>query len=554
MWWAILTLLALQFLPYLLLQGEAYIRIHDTLEGEGFWYLLLKESGLIFDYSREAVIPQVMNGLPRSVLPTGWSFLMLWVGVFGLYTGYIINYFLVHLIGFIGMYWLLRRYWIPSDQHQFIALGIALSFSWLPIFTTFGLSVMGQPLLIYALLNIAGRQSRWTDFLIVFLFPFYSSIVWAALPLLAIAAMIYGYCWWRDGQHNLHLLTALSGLTLMYILCNLHWFELLLFPGDFVSHRMEYSYLYSKPLELIDSFKHSFFLLSIGHYHIATMISLPVIAATIWMGVQSGWTLREKWLIGGIFLLALFYGFYNWISYGLGDIIPLIETFKFERLRILMPFLLLLLLASLLARMLHCQRRQTIVFFLVVQFLFIAAANDEVQHNIRQLLGQAKKPNYNAFFAPTLFENIAEFIDRPQSSYRVVHLGIHPSVAQYNGFYTLDSHHSIYDLRYKKQFGKALEKELRKDPVLYKEFNQWGNRCYLYSAELGKEGMDFIIGKNDGRSISDFQLETAPLKALGAEYLFAALAIENAASQGLQLLKTFEEEKSYWKVYVYQII
>src|SRR5687767_10495510 len=96
-WLLSVVVFILHFLPYLIYPGDAYIRIHDTLEGEWIWLDLLDKSNTALDFIPDAKIYQVMNGLPRSTMPTGISMMMLLVKFLGTYWGYVINYMLVHL-------------------------------------------------------------------------------------------------------------------------------------------------------------------------------------------------------------------------------------------------------------------------------------------------------------------------------------------------------------------------------------------------------------------------------------------------------------------------
>lgn len=46
-------------------------------------------------------------------------------------------------------------------------------------------------------------------------------------------------------------------------------------------------------------------------------------------------------------------------------------------------------------------------------------------------------------------EEIKDYIGKPQSSYRVGSIGLHPSVSQESGFYTVDGYVNSYPLAYK---------------------------------------------------------------------------------------------------------
>lgn len=93
----------LHFIPYLIQGDNAYIRIHDTLEGEWIWLHTLVSNQQALDVDLTATIPQIMNGIPRAAYPTGLSIPVLLISCFGLYAGYLINYYLTHLVAFFGM-------------------------------------------------------------------------------------------------------------------------------------------------------------------------------------------------------------------------------------------------------------------------------------------------------------------------------------------------------------------------------------------------------------------------------------------------------------------
>src|SRR5690606_18211830 len=109
-WGTAFFVLLIQFFPYLVMGKDAYMRIHDTLEGEWIWLHILNETNTAWDFEKETTIPQVMNGLIRSAFPTGLSVQMVFLTIFGTFWGYVINKLVVLLIGFVGMYLLLKDY------------------------------------------------------------------------------------------------------------------------------------------------------------------------------------------------------------------------------------------------------------------------------------------------------------------------------------------------------------------------------------------------------------------------------------------------------------
>ncbi len=141
------------------------------------------------------------------------------------------------------------------------------------------------------------------------------------------------------------------------------------------------------------------------------------------------------------------------------------------------------------------------------------------------------------------FGSIAQRIGMPKENYRVVSLGLSPTIAQYNGFYTLDGLQSVYDLNYKKQFRKIFVGEIEKSDAIKEYFDGWGNRCYIFSSELGKEyRLIWLINGSSARS--EFSFDVQAFRDLGGKYVISAAEIVNHPSVGLKLLDKFEDPVS----------
>jgi hypothetical protein len=130
-----------------------------------------------------------------------------------------------------------------------------------------------------------------------------------------------------------------------------------------------------------------------------------------------------------------------------------------------------------------------------------------------------------------------------------VSLGIHPSVAQYNGFSILDGYCSSYPLEYKHAFRRIIERELDNSPKWKAYFDAWGSRCYVFSSEL--EG--FMYTKSDTVRVVNLRLNTAVLREMGGEYVLSAVEILNCRDNDLELLRIFENDHSPWRIYLYRV-
>ncbi|MEO1628390.1 MAG: DUF6044 family protein, partial [Bacteroidota bacterium] len=267
------------------------------------------------------------------------------------------------------------------------------------------------------------------------------------------------------------------------------------------------------------------------------------------------WTRTLTKCGGALLLLLVFYGAYNWLVYWGADFFPLLQTYKFSRIGILVPVLLFVLFGLALERLSRGRIwSKSVLFLMALQLVNCMASNDEFVHNMRQLAGQSDKPNFEEFYAADLFGQIKQFIGQPTDEYRVVSLGLHPAIAQYNGLYTLDAHQSLYSLAHKQAFRKIIEAELAKNETIRKEFDDFGNRCYVFSAELGKnEGIAFMQSKRLDGKVEQLDINCTQLYAMGARYLLSAVDIRNTDALGLQLLQTFETPKSYWRIHLYSI-
>jgi hypothetical protein len=163
--------------------------------------------------------------------------------------------------------------------------------------------------------------------------------------------------------------------------------------------------------------------------------------------------------------------------------------------------------------------------------------------------------NYAQFFSQSLFDEIAKALSGDRSSYIVASVGIHPSITQYNGFRTADAYLALYPKEYKDKFNRAVADEFSRLPSLKSYFDDWGNRIYFFSSELGcLHAMGAVCNKTKG-SLPDIHLDynINAMLDLGVKYLFSVSIISNATDLELTLLGTFENDESLWRINVYQL-
>lgn len=104
--------LLIYFIPYFLLGEGASIRVFDNLDGEILYKIHASRKAYWLNY--QAVIPEIMNGLPRFCITSGLNYTTLIFALFPPFIAYLVNDFTVRLIGFVGAYILLSKHVISG--------------------------------------------------------------------------------------------------------------------------------------------------------------------------------------------------------------------------------------------------------------------------------------------------------------------------------------------------------------------------------------------------------------------------------------------------------
>jgi hypothetical protein len=194
-----------------------------------------------------------------------------------------------------------------------------------------------------------------------------------------------------------------------------------------------------------------------------------------------------------------------------------------------------------------------VIPFLITQLIIALVGNDELMHDYRTLLGHQKFPTFKNYMAADQFSEIKKYIGEPVDSYYVASFAISPSIAQYNDMYTLDGLLSIYDIHYKKEFRKIFAGEIAKSPDIQQYYDGWGNRCYIFSSELGIKHAAFNCNKFEHRSVSHMAFDRNAFADMGGKYLISGVEIKNSEETGLHLEKVFRNKDSWWDIYLYSL-
>lgn len=538
-------ILAIYVSPLFILGENAHIRVHDNLDSNLAWYKVLSESGEMFG-SLKAIIPQVMNGVPRNAYGTEFSGIVWLHSLFPTMVAYGLSQTLTRVAAFWGMYLLLRDHFLKGEEWSLIRVGTALTFALTPFWPSGMLSTLGMPLALWAFMHVRQGRSSWREYIVFTLLPLYSSIVLGFFFFLFSMGILWLIDVMKRKKHSLAFLISLVYMTLIYSLVEYRLVHSFIFSGE-PNSRDEY---FHTRLSLLRSIRLTFKNYILGHTHVMTvhgLIILPLLFFALYFVIKKGLWRQEKrftFLFILNFVLSAWYAFWFYKGWQpLTERFHFMDTFNFARFHFLRPLVIYLSFALALKILWQYVQgvRPIIYFCIIAQLVVLGFFNEEVYYR--------SKPSVKEFYAEELFAEIKDHIGKPVEEYRVASVGLHPAIAQYNGFYTLDSYNNFYPLSYKHEFRKIIRKELEKNKKIRVYFDEWGGRCYLFTNELGKH---YMFKKTSKKKLKNVQFNIEPFKEMGGTHIFSAVPIVNAKDNHLVLERVFSTKESIWKVYLYR--
>lgn len=528
------------YLPFLYLGEDSTLVIHDNLDSTLSWVKMLLDNSLVFAPALEPV-NQAFNGLPKFALYGTIDLSLLWFYLFGMYKGYIINKILLSFVGFIGMYLLLNRHLINDSNLKYIPWFTALLFALLP-YWSFTLSVSGIPLILFAFLNLKEGDSRLYNWCLIVLFGFYSSLALSGIFLIIILALIYVYDAIKYQKLFTHYFFGLVLLGITYLISHYPLFNSILSSDSFISHRTAFDL---KTWNLNESLGQIKQLLVFGQYHAHSLhhyITIPIVLVALF-GLRD-YKHRKTFLILLSFVLttSIFYGILRWESTAsFFNKIFAIFPIQLQRFHYLHPTVWYVLLGMSLMVISKRVKYSNILVIFILLFQLIVVIKEH------ELITQKDKPTYKQFYSVEQFDQVKKIIALPQKDYRVISVGLHPSIAQYNGFYTLDGYFPNYPLSYKNQFRKIISGELAKDTYLTYYFDHWGSRCYAFCQKTRRLHL-----RPDLKKVKDLEFDYNWLKSMGGTHIISSAEIDTSRNTSLKLLGIVDDKSFFWTLYVYE--
>jgi hypothetical protein len=545
----VVFVLVIYLSPFFILGQGVHVRIHDSLDGQTVLLKLPAESGQIFGH-HDTIIPNMLNGVPRSTLGSEFNVMLWMVYFFGSFPAYALNTIFIHVIALFGMYRLLVRHFLGGEMKP-LALGVSLAFAVLPYYVPVGLSVAAQPLALSAFLSIRQGNSRWADWLVLGLLPFYTSLYIAFSWFILSMSLIWAYDLFAKKQFNGKFLGAIAMMSMVFLLVEYRLIYMMIFDSGFTTVRVdfrlleEHSFFYGIYKILIKALQ-NFGLNGSFNNSLQTFFILP--AAVIGLFILFDRKLREYRLPLALTLICL--SCLGFATYRSGLLNPLKEKFYFIKVFyayfiFLEPLLWFIVFALSLKLIVNHARKGALVAFVFIslQVLYGFFYHGEIQ--------KQKKPSYREFYSTNLFHQISEYIGKPKDTYRVVSIGLHPSVSLYNGFYTLDGYFPNYPLAHKQAFRKIIAGELEKHEKNRIYFDDYGARCYVFVSEL--EFSNWLYTKHKRGVVKNLNFNNRAFTEMGGEYIISSVEIKSHGENNWELLKVFEDDVSAWRIYLYGV-
>lgn len=560
--WIYWAILFVYLSPYFLGPNWVRILIHDNLDGlVPSTKFLANLSGWFA--SNATSIPGFLHELPRVTLGSEFSVILWMYAALPPYSAYALNMIAMHVCAFWGAYLLLKHYLLPHASMPYQGL-LALFFALLPFWPSGGLSIAGQAMTLYAFFNLLHNKHVKMSLIWMCFYPFYCHFFWAGIFFFGLHGLIFI---WHFYQHKEIPKTALIGLIAMGGLHVLVEYRLFLgmFGGDFRFHREAFN------INKLDTFaevvglfvKH----LREGYYqslslHVGPMLLLAALGL---IPIRRTWNADQRKILALLVLLlvcsAIYASYNSFLFKPIKEAISLVNAFNLGRAYTLYPVLWLIIVGFAIrtVQKQHVWLKRLALLALGFQLLWGFSSSYEFKwtllepgkNAIKRALNKGTPseipPSFNAFFCVDNFAVFNSMLTEDPSEFYTASVGFHPSVSLYNGLQTIDGYIVLYPLSYKETFRQVIAGELEKNEEIRSYFDNWGSRCYVFSAEIGKQY--YRHGLNH---IERLDVSAEALRQLNTKYLLSALPIQELP-EGIAFVRKIDQARQFHPLYIYQI-
>lgn len=535
----VITLLVLlvYLCPYIINASQSHFMVHDNLNSNVVWYKIISESGKIGAANTE-IIPNILGGLPRGCFPTEFNFYTWLYFLLGPLGAYCFSQVFIHAVAFAGAYIFTRRHFtiIPPALNA----GIALAFATIPFWPSGGLSVAGVPFLMYALLNLYKGQARLTDWIIVFLFGFFSFLFLSGIAVLG--AIAFWLLFLLVTRRRIYWKLVLACLVLVVAFaCNEYRLFAMEAAGHFKNHRS--GLLNGTILNLQGNITMAAKTLVNGQYHFYGFVSWAMALMAVGMLVYARSIFKYKpfrmfFYVSICFMLVAMMLPYTSLYAKLAGRIPFLQGINLRFYALVPVFHLLMLVAFVHAVIINTPQtalRKNIMLtgigLMTVFNLFNIGRGDKNNPYTENAFyatwfdkANPENRSFANYYAGEIFGKAMRAVPQVGEA-KIACLGFEPEIAQYHGLHTIDAYYYYYSTDIKERFYKIIAGELARTGSNYEKFMQ-ARRCFLVSKD--------IENVRKGGTIDSLALDFELMKDMDCRYLLSAYPINTTRISALQ--------------------
>jgi|GEM_PF-2025879 len=554
---AAIAIILIYLSPYFLLKENAYVYALDNLDGLVATNYFFANNGKIFSASLEPIYG-FMHNLPRACFGTEFNIQYLFYFLFTPFYAYVINIICIHFIALFGAYLLVKK--INSKAPPILCYSMALCFAMLPYWYGGGITIAGQPLVIYSLIQLYDNPKLYKHYFSLLLYICYSVLFWGGIFFMAAIALATLYIFIKQGRKKIIFLLIIIGFGILYLLSE-HHLIFALFSKKLITHRVEFQFNIRTDFNyLFDDFM---YYLKCGHYQALTLHYGPLLFIFPIVYLLSPF---KKKIITIALVSSLIFICINFLSCKSFKLLlkyfftenSIFFQFDISRINTLLPIFTLLVLIILSKQILGNNKYANlflIILLLQIGNCFYSSANFSnavkglgIRLPQRDWYDKSNETvpdcSFNKFY---MSENFAKLktknsYDDIKKSY-CISVGINPSVALYNGLKTMDGYMNIYPLSYKHLIFEINKEELLQNVANYSRFNDWGNNCYFFESNPAYNQINY---KNLPKTNSS--IDYKKLKLMGCKYVISVGVLVNENIFLVENIKTDAADLYVFKI------
>ncbi len=544
--------------PFIFWGENSIITIHDNLDDSVPRFSYIHQNHLFFAFNKS--LP-VMNGISTLFFNReGFTFYNLIYCLLPTYIGYVTNYIICAIIGFVSMFYLQH---LAFKRYNLIIITlVSLSYAFLPSICSFKMALASMPFAVIFFYKLAlTTEKKWL--IGAFFLPFFSELSGIGIFICGVWGIATIICCIKQKKITWSLLWGGVLLGIGYCLVNYH----LIFIRLIIAEPLNRDFFHIAPEPFISSFTTYFFN---GYYHAGSLQKYLLNWVVLGMTTFFLYRLKKKKHIKNrystiLFTCLLFSVFATTIA-ALSDahiinqltknIFPPLAGVSFARIYTIMRMTWYIAFSACLlylCKIPKCSGIACTLAVLQVVMIFIGDRRplnpyySDAEPTWRHHLIGSDDITYKEFYSVDLFNEIKNKIS--YNGEKVAALGFHPGILLYNGFNTVDGYISFYPYKQQLLWHDLMLSEFEQNAYAMNYFDSWGGRRYIYNKDLSYEPT-----KEKKHVAINLNINMEKLKSnFGCKYILSRTKIANAETMGLRLFATFDNEKSIYEIWVYEI-